>query len=119
MFVVTRSACVAVATTSEAVAALLPEFGSEVEEPIVAVSLIAVPDAVPVVTFTTTGKLAVPVAKLGSVHVMVPAVPAVGRVHDHPVGTGVSCTNVVLGGVLSVKLAAIAVLGPAFVTTWV
>ena len=119
MLVVTRSACVAVATTSAAVAVLLPEFGSEVEELMVAVSLIAVPGAVPALTFTTTGKLAVPAAKLGSVHVIVPAAPAVGRVHDQPVGTGVSCTNVVLGGVLSVKLAAIAVLGPAFVTTCV
>ena len=118
-FVVTRSACVARATTSAAVAVLFARFGSVVEEVIVAASLIAVPAAVPAVTFTTTGKLAVPAAKLGFVHVMVPALPPAGRVQDHPPGIGVSDTNVVLGGVFSVKLALVAALGPALVTTWV
>jgi len=56
----------------------------------VAVSLIAVPCTVPAVTCTTTGKLALPTARLGFVHVIVPAVPAVGRVQDQPVGMGVS-----------------------------
>jgi hypothetical protein len=118
-FVVTRSACVPRATTSAAVALLFVEFGSLVDELIVAVSLIAVPATVPAVTFSTTGKLAVPGAKLGFVHVMVPALPTVGSMHDHPPGTGVSETNVVFGGVFSVKLALVAVLGPALVTTCV
>ena len=118
-FVVTRSACAAVATTSAAVALLLARLGSVVEELAVAVSLIAVPAGVPAVTFTTTGKLAVPGAKLGFVQVIVPAVPAVGSVHDHPPGIGINCTKVVFGGVFSVKLALVAVLGPALVTTCV
>jgi hypothetical protein len=116
-FVVTRSAWVARATTSAAVALLLAELGSAVEELAVAVSFTAVPAAVPAVTFTTTGKLAVPGAKLGFVQVIVPAVPAVGRVHDHPLGMGVNCTKVVFGGVVSVNLALVAGLGPALVTT--
>ena len=116
-FVVTRSACVARATTSAAVAVLLARLGSVVDELAVAVSLMAVPAAVPAVTFTTTGKLAVPGAKLGFVQVIVPALPAIGRVQDHPLGIGVSWTKVVFGGVFSVKLALVAVLGPALVTT--
>ena len=85
-FVTTRSACVARATTSVAVALLFAAFGSVVDELIVAVSLIAVPAAVPAVTLTTTGKLAVPGAKLGFVQVIVPALPTAGVVQDHPAG---------------------------------
>jgi hypothetical protein len=117
--VVTRSAWVEAATTSAAIAVLLARLGSVVEELAVAVSLIAVPAAVPAVTFTTTKKLADPAAKLGLVQVMLPAAPAVGKVQDHPVGIGVNDTNVVFGGVFSVKLAPVAMLGPALVTTWV
>jgi hypothetical protein len=117
VFVVIRSACVAVATTSAAVALLFPELGSVVAELTVAVSLMAVPAGVPAVTFTTAGKLAEPVAKLGFVQVIVPALPATGRVQDHPPGIGVNDTNVVLGGVFSVKLALVAALGPALLTT--
>jgi hypothetical protein len=103
---------------SFAVALLLAEFGSVVVEPTVAVSLIAVPCGVPAVTFTTTGKLAVPAAKLGFVQVIVPALPTVGRTQDQPLGIGVKLTNVVFSGVLSVKLTTVATLGPEFVTTW-
>ncbi len=77
-FVVTRSACAAVATTSAAVALLLAGLGSVVDEPAVAVSLIAVPAAVPAFTCSTTVKLAVPGAKVGFVQVMVPAKPMAG-----------------------------------------
>jgi hypothetical protein len=119
VFVVIRSASVAVATTSAAVAVLLAVLGSVVVELTVAVSLIAVPAGVPALTFTITGKLAVPVAKLGSVQVMLPALPTVGSTQDHPPGIGVSDTNVVFAGVVSVKLTPVAVLGPALVTTWV
>jgi hypothetical protein len=115
--VTTRSACVARATTSAAVALLLAALGSVVEVPTVTVSFTAVPAAVPAVTLTTTGKLAVPGAKLGFVQLIVPALPTVGRVHDHPTGTVVSEKNVVLGGVFSVNVALVAGLGPAFVTT--
>src|SRR5216683_4008594 len=96
---VIKSACDAVATTSVAVALLLLALGSVVEELMLAVSVITVPEGVPAVTFTTTGKLAVPGAKLGFVQVIVPAVPAVGSVHDHPPGIGINCTKVVFGGV--------------------
>ena len=68
-FVTTRSACVGVATTSAAVALLLARFGSDAAEATLAVSLIAVPDGVPVFTFTT--KVMVPDApgpSVGSVH---------------------------------------------------
>jgi hypothetical protein len=116
-FVTIRSACVARATTSAAVAVLLAEFGSEVDELVVAVSLIAVPAAVPAVTFKTTGKLAVPGAKLGFVQVIVPAAPTVGSVQDQPVGMVDNEKKVVFAGVFSVKVAPVAVLGPALVTT--
>jgi hypothetical protein len=114
--VVTRSACVPNATTSAAVAVLFAEFESVTDELTVAVSLITVPAAVPAVTFTTTGKLAVPGAKLGFVQLMTPALPTAGSVQDHPLGSGVSDTKVVFGGVFSVKLAPVAVLGPPLVT---
>jgi len=98
---------------------LLAELGSVVVELTVAVSLIAVPAAVPAATPRITGKLAVPVAKLGLVQVMLPVPPAVGSMQDHPPGIGVNDTNVVFGGVVSVKLTPVAVLGPALRTTWV
>jgi hypothetical protein len=50
--VTTRSACVAVATTSAAVAVLFDEFGSVIAELTLAVWFIAVPGAVPTVTST-------------------------------------------------------------------
>jgi hypothetical protein len=117
-FVVTRSACVAVATTSAAVALLFPEFGSVVDELTVAVSLIAVPAAVPALTLTTTVKLPLPGATDGFVHVIVPVPPTAGVTQLHP-AAAVMDWNVVFGGVTSVKLALVAVLGPAFVTTCV
>jgi hypothetical protein len=107
------------ATTSAAVAVLFAALGSVVEELTVAVSLIAVPAAVPAVTFRITGKLAEPDAKLGSVQLTVPALPTAGSVQDHPAGMGVNDTKVVFAGVVSVKVAFVAVLGPAFVTTCV
>ena len=84
VLVVTRSACVARATTSAAVALLFAGLGSLIAELTVAVSLIAVPAAVPAVTVTITVKLAVPAAKLGLEQVMVPVPPTAGVVHDHP-----------------------------------
>ena len=111
-----RSDSVAVATISVAVALLLAVLGSEVEELIVAVSLIAVPAGVPAVTLRITGKLADPAAKLGFVQLIVPALPTVGRVQDHPVGIGVNEKNVVFAGVVSVKVAVVATLGPLLVT---
>jgi len=114
-----RSDCAALATTSEAVALLLALLGSVVAELIVAVSMIVVPAEVPAVTFTITGKLAVPGAKLVFVQVIVPVPPTAGTVHDQPDGTGLSDTKVVFAGIVSVKLADVAAPGPAFVTTCV
>jgi hypothetical protein len=119
VFVTTKSACVARATTSAAVALLFAMFGSAVDEPIVAVSFTGVPAGVLAVTASTTGKLAVPGAKLGFEQLIVPAVPTVGVEHVQPLGIVASEKNVVLGGVVSVKVALAAALGPPFVTTCV
>jgi hypothetical protein len=64
-----------------------------------------------------TGKLAVPGAKLRFVQMIVPALPTAGSTHAHPTGIGFRDTKLVFGGVTSVKLALVAVLGPALVTT--
>src|ERR1700722_3312092 len=114
-----RSASVAVATISAAVAVLFVVFGSLVAELTVTVSLIAVPAGVPAVTLRITGKLADPTAKLGLVQLIVPALPTVGRVQDHPLGIGVNETKVVFAGVTSVKVAVLAALGPPLVNTCV
>jgi hypothetical protein len=105
-----------VATTLVAVAVLLARFGSDVGEVTVAVLLIAVPAGVPVGTFKTIVKLDEPVAKLALVQLMVPVPPDVGVVQDHPAGV-VMELNVVLPGVVSVRLTPVAVLGPLFFTT--
>lgn len=115
-FVVIRSASVAVATTSAATAVLFAPLGSVVEELTMTVLLIAVPAAVPAFTFTASVKLAVPGAKLASVQVMRPVPPTAGVMQSQPTGNTIDW-KVVLGGVLSVRRAAVAVLGPALVTT--
>jgi len=120
VLVVTRSACVDSATTSDAVALLFAELGSVTEELTVTVSLITVPAVVPEVTSTLRVKEADPGANAELLQVIVPALPTVGVVQvDHPVAGGVSETNVVFGGVVSVKTVFVAVLGPGLVTTCV
>jgi hypothetical protein len=111
----TRSACEDVATTSAAVALLLAEFGSATAEETLAVSLIAVPDAVPAGTLSTSVKVDDPTAKLALVQVIVPVPPTAGVVQDHPVGCVIDW-KVVFGGVVSVITAVVATLGPLFVT---
>ncbi len=118
VFVTTKSAWVAVATTSAAVAELFPELESLVVDVTVAVSLIAVPAAVPAVTCRTSVKLDDPGAKVELLHVIVPVPPTTGVVHDHPAGVEID-RNVVFGGVFSVIAADAALLGPPFVTTCV
>jgi hypothetical protein len=118
-FVTIRSACVESATTSAAVAVLFAVFGSAVAELTVAISLIAVPAVALPLTFSFTVKLADPAAKLGLVQLMVPALPAAGVLHDHPVGRVPMDWKVVFAGVVSLKLAVVAVLGPALLTTCV
>lgn len=116
--VATRSASVARATTSAAVAVLFAELGSAVVALTVAASLIAVPCAVPALTFTPTVNVPAPGASLGFVQVMVPVAPTAGVTQDHPAGNETDW-KVVFGGVTSVKLALVAALGPLLVTTWV
>jgi hypothetical protein len=112
-FVVTKSACVAVATTSLAVAVLLAAFGSETVELAVTVSLIAVPAGVPAVTVTTKLIVAgVAEARDGFVQVKVPTLQV------HPAGP-FSDTAVVFAGRASVTVTPVAVLGPALFTTCV
>ena len=118
VLVVIRSAWVASATTSAAVALLFAELGSVTEELTVAVSLIAVPGGVVPITCSFTVNVDDPVANVRLLQLIVPGLPSVGVEHDHPLGMGRE-KNVVFGGVVSVKEAPIAVLGPAFVTTCV
>jgi hypothetical protein len=118
VFVTTKSASVEVATTSAAVAVLFARFGSFVVVVTVAVLVIAVPAAVPEGTFKTIVKLDELTAKLELVQLIVPVPPAAGVVHDHPAGTLIE-PNVVLAGVVSVRVALAALLGPEFVTTCV
>jgi hypothetical protein len=84
----------------------------------VAVSLMAVPAAVPEGTFKTIVKLDEVTPKLAFVQLIVPVPPEAGVVQDHPDGTVIE-PNVVLAGVVSVRLVLAALLGPEFVTTCV
>lgn len=113
LLVVIRSASVARATTSVAVALLFAEFGSVVAELTVTVSLIAVPCTVPAFTATTKVMVALALAaRLGLVQVSVP------RLHVQPVGPASDCA-VVFAGVASVNVTVVAALGPALATLWV
>ena len=113
-----RSAWVAVATTSAAVALLFAEFGSLVDELTLTTLLIAVPAAVPAFTLSTTVKVPAPGASFALVQLMVPVPFTAGVVHDHPAGNVIDW-KVVFAGVVSVRLALVAVLGPELVTIWV
>jgi len=117
--VVMKSAWVAPATISVALAALLLVLGSGVEELTLTRSLITVPGTAAALTLTAMVKVADPAAKLRFVQVMEPEAPTAGVVHDHPVGSVPMEEYVVFAGVLSVSFAATAVLGPLLVTTWV
>ena len=110
-----RSACVAVATTTVAVAELLLGLGSVVLDATLAVSVIVVPAGVVTGTFRTTVNVAeAPAAKVGFEHDNVPlTTPQV-----HPVtGDGVTETNVVFAGMGSLKTTELAEPTPLFVTT--
>ena len=111
--VTTRSACVASATTSAAVALLSVLSGSVTDEFTVAVSLIAVPaTAVPATVTIYVIVAGAPGARVGSVQV------SVAKVQVQPAGP-VSDVAVVFAGSVSVRLTPVAVLGPPFVTTCV
>jgi hypothetical protein len=113
-----KSACVALATMSVAVALLFAELGSVVEEFTVAVSLMTVPAAVPELTCTTTVMVALLGASVDAVQAIVPEAPTAGWMQIQPAGA-VTDWKFVLAGVLSVTLTVEAELGPPFVTTCV
>lgn len=99
------------ATTSVAVAALDPK--AWLVALTVAVSLMIVPLAVPAVTLYTTENVPfAPAATLVLVQL------TGGDVQVQPVGADTE-TNVVLAGVGSVKVAAVAATDPVLVTAWV
>ncbi len=81
-----RSAWVAIATRSRAVALLLPALAS-LAAPTVTVSVITVPPATPTFTRTCNWKLLIlPAATLGLVQVTVPVAPTAGVTHVQPAG---------------------------------
>jgi len=112
-----------VATVTEAVASLFPEYGSGVGAAISAVPERIVPAAAAAGTFMTIGKLAVPPTIMdGLVQVIVPTCPTAGVEHVQPAG-GANETKVALMApaallaVGSVKTRPDAVAGPLLVTT--
>jgi hypothetical protein len=120
LFVTVNSPPVVVPTTVLAVALLFAVFGSLAEELAEAVSLITVPFATPVLTFTTILKLAVvEPAIFELVQTMLPVVaPTPGPVQFQPVG-GVNDTRDVFAGIAATKVALSAALGPLLVSTCV
>jgi hypothetical protein len=117
VFVTVISACAVVPTTVVAIAVLFNEFGSNTAELTVAVSVIAVPLATPVFTFTTSANVpAVPPAMLKSVQTTLPVKPTEGVLQTQPDGADIE-TKVVFAGVACTKTASSAALGPLLVTT--
>src|SRR5690242_1899645 len=119
-FVTVRSALLAAATNTSAVAELLVSVGSVVPEVTETVSEICVPLTVPAPTVTTTVNVVVPDAPDGTsgfVQLMLPTVvqfqPAA------PAPEGVTETSVVFAGIASLSTAFKASNGPAFVTVCV
>jgi hypothetical protein len=101
------------------VAELSAGLVSCVVELAVTVSLMTVPEAVPAVTLTTTGKLTkFPGAMLEIVQVRVRGFPD-GAGQVQPAGSGVSDTKVVLVGITSVNWTPVATLGPLLVSVCV
>jgi hypothetical protein len=119
VFVTARSAWLAKATVTLAVALLFEEFGSEMVEDPESVSLITVPAAVPAFTLTTKAKLAViPDAKVAIEQLMLPVPPMPGELHVQPPGAAKD-TKVVFVGTVSAKATLVAVAGPPLVRVWV
>src|SRR5271167_3540969 len=108
-----RSAVPAAPTVVEAVAELFPELGSGVDEEMLAVAEITVPEAVPALTVRTMGKVAVPpFAKVALVQVKVPVPPTAMVLQDQPEGGTSKTPNVVPVGIVSVKTLVDAAIGP-------
>jgi len=81
----TRSACPAVATVVVVIAVLFAVLES-VAELTVTVFVMVVPEAVPALTCTTSGKLVVPSARLAIVQVSVPVPPTTRVLQLQPTG---------------------------------
>lgn len=106
----------ALATTTVAVALLVVRLGTMLVAVAVGVSAIFVPEAVAAFTCSTRVKLAVALrARVVAVQVIVPAAPTAGVVHVQPAGA-VMDWKFVFGGVVCVKLGAVAAAGPLLVT---
>src|SRR5580700_913690 len=100
-----NSAPAVVPTTVAAEAVLLLEFGSVTDELVVAVSVMVVPFAVPVLTFVTNENVATVLPGMfKSVQTTLPVAPTTGVAQFHPAGAA-SETNVVLAGTASDKVA--------------
>ena len=99
------------ATCTLTVALLLPMFGSPVALLTDAVSVMVVPEATAVFTFTTKVKFAVALAA----SVPMEHVKGETEVQAHPAGP-VSDTNVVLAGRVSVRTTVVAEAGPPLAT---
>lgn len=106
-------------TTVDALAVLLSELGSLTDELAVAVSVMTVPLARPVFTFTTIENVAavLPVM-LSAVQTTFPVAPMSGVTQLQPVGA-VTETNVVFAGTACTSVALSAALGPLLVRTCV
>src|SRR5271169_396989 len=120
VLVTLRSAWVAAATVTFAVALLFPVFGSSTPETTLTVSLIVVPFAVPATTVTTTVIVAFDpeASAVSEEQVMEFGVVVVMKVQVHPVGP-LAETKVVFVGRFSVKVVLGEAAGPLLVTTCV
>src|SRR5262252_1269508 len=116
--VIDRSALVPTAIPE--LALLLPTLGSPVPELTEAVSVISVPSAVPLLTFTTNVKVAlVPLLKVAMLQLIAPVPPTAGCVGQaQPAGNEIE-TKVVFAGVAPLNMAAVALAGPPLLATCV
>lgn len=119
------SACVGEATNVFTVAVLLAVFGSGTELAMFGEFVIVVPGAVPEFTFTTNGKFTTAftasVCPEFSVQVKVPVPPTAIVLQVQPVGAAKADANVVLAGIVSVKVTvvvpeAVMAMGPLLMT---
>ena len=117
------SAWVGLATMMLTVAELFAGFGSPTVLETLGVSVSVVPEGVAAFTFTTNGKLAVPLGKIVcpalSVQVNVPVPPTAIVGVQVQVAGGVKETSVVFVGIATVNVAFVSVAGPLFVTVCV
>src|SRR5882757_325484 len=117
VLVITRSACIAVATVVLVTAVLFVLLVS-VAELTVTVSVMVVPAGVPALTCTASVKVVDPGTRLAIVHVSVPVPPTTRLLQAHPAG-GVNDRKFVFAGIASVNVTLAALLGPGLVRTCV